>query len=135
MFKIKKVDHIGIAVNNLDEVVKLYENVLGLKVHGIETSEEQKVRVAFIPVGETELEFMEPTTPESTVAKFIEKNGQGIQHMCLGVDNIENALADLKAQGIRLINDQPRPGAGGAKIAFLHPKATSGVLVELSERK
>lgn len=134
MFKVQKVDHIGIAVKNLEESLKLYEQVLGLTVHGIETSTEQKVKVAFVPVGETELEFMESTSPDGPIAKFIEKNGEGIQHICLRVDNIEAALADLKARGVRLINEQPRPGAGGAKIAFLHPKGTSGVLLELSER-
>lgn len=134
MFEVKKVDHIGIAVKNLDETLKLYEEVLGLHVHGIETSTEQKARVAFLPVGETELEFLESTSPDGAIAKFIEKNGEGIQHICLGVDNIESALADLKAKGVRLINDEPRPGAGGAKIAFLHPKGTYGVLLEISER-
>lgn len=134
MFKVTKVDHIGIAVKNLDEAVKLYEKVLGLTVQGIETSEEQKVKVAFIHCGETELELMESTSPDSSIAKFIEKNGEGIQHICLGVDNIETALADLKARGIRLINEEPRPGAGGARIAFLHPKGTAGVLLEISER-
>lgn len=134
MFKVKKVDHIGIAVKNLDEVVRVYEGALGIHVHAIEESEEQKVKVAFVPVGELELEFMESTSPDGTVAKFIEKNGEGIHHIALLVDNIETALAEVKAKGVKLINEKPRPGANGAKIAFLHPKSTAGVLLELSEK-
>jgi methylmalonyl-CoA/ethylmalonyl-CoA epimerase len=129
------VDHIGIAVSNLDEAVKLYEEVLGLKLHGTEVVEEQKVRVAFLPLGDTEIELLEATSPDSAIAKFIEAKGQGVQHIAFKVDNIEAALEEMKEKGMRLIDEKPRYGAGGARIAFLHPKSTSGVLIELSERK
>lgn len=129
-----KIDHIGIAVANLDETLKLYTDVLGMKLQGTETVAEQKVRVAFLPVGDTEVELLESTEPDGPIAKFIESKGQGIQHLAFRVDNIEAALAELKAKGVRLIDEVPRYGAGGAKIAFLHPKATNGVLVELCQR-
>ena len=129
-----KLDHIGIAVANLDEALKLYTEILGLKVHGTETVEEQKVKVAFLPIGDTEVELLESTDPEGPIAKFIEAKGQGIQHIAFRVSNIEEALAAMKAKGIRLIDEKPRYGAGGAKIAFLHPKSTNGVLIELCER-
>lgn len=132
---VKKVDHIGIAVSSLEESVKFYEDILGLKLQGIETVEEQKVKVAFLPVGDTEIELLEATTPDSPIAKFIENKGQGVQHIAFRVDDIEKALEDMKKLGIRLIDEKPRYGAGGARIAFLHPKSTNGVLVELCERK
>lgn len=130
-----KVDHIGIAVSNLDEAVKLYKDVLGMELHGIEVVEEQKVKVAFLPVGDTEVELLESTSPEGPIAKFIEAKGQGIQHLAFRVDNIEAALEEMKAKGMRLIDEKPRYGAGGARIAFLHPKSTNGVLIELCEKK
>ena len=129
-----KVDHIGIAVSNLEESLKLYTDVLGMKLHGTETVAEQKVKVAFLPLGDTEIELLESTEPDGPIAKFIETKGQGIQHIALKVDDIEKALADLKEKGIRLIDEKPRYGAGGAKIAFLHPKSTNGVLLELCQR-
>lgn len=132
---VSKVDHIGIAVSNLEESVKFYEEILGLKFQGIETVEEQKVKVAFLPVGDTEVELLEATTLDSPIAKFIEKKGQGVQHIAFRVENIEKALEEMKAKGIRLIDEKPRYGAGGARIAFLHPKSTNGVLIELCERK
>lgn len=132
---VKKVDHIGIAVSNLDETVKFYKNVLGLELHGTEVIEEQKVKVAFLPVGDSEVELLESTSPEGPIAKFIEKKGQGIQHIAFRVDDIEAALEEMKEKGIRLIDEKPRYGAGGARIAFLHPKSTNGVLIELCERK
>lgn len=132
--KVLKVDHIGIAVKNLDESLKFYTEVLGLKCEGTEVVEEQKVRVAFLPCGDSELELLESTSPDGPIARFIEKNGEGIQHIALRVENIESALEYLKEQGVRLIDEKPRYGAGGAKIAFLHPKTTKGVLLELSER-
>jgi methylmalonyl-CoA/ethylmalonyl-CoA epimerase len=132
--KILKVDHIGIAVNNIEEVKKLYSDILGIAHVGSETVAEQKVTTAFFPVGESELELLESTAPDGPIAKFIESRGQGIQHIAFRVDNIEQALEELKAKGVRLIDEKPRKGAGGAKIAFLHPKSTYGVLVELSER-
>lgn len=131
---VTKVDHIGIAVKNLEEAKKFYETVLGLKVTEVEEVAEQKVRVAFMPIGDSEVELLESTTPDGPIAKYIEKNGEGIQHIAFRVDNLEETLANLKAQGVRLIDETPRRGAGGAKIAFVHPKASFGTLVELSER-
>lgn len=132
--KILKVDHIGIAVNNIEEAKKLYSDILGIPHLGNETVAEQKVTTAFFPVGEAEVELLESTAPDGPIAKFIESRGAGIQHIAFRVENIEEALAELKAKGVRLIDEKPRKGAGGAKIAFLHPKSTFGVLVELSER-
>lgn len=133
--QVLRLDHVGIAVKNLEESLKFYTEVLGLKSTGVEVVEEQKVKVAFLPCGDSELELLESTSPDGPIAKFIEKNGEGIQHVALRVDNIEGALEYLKEQGIRLIDQSPRYGAGGAKIAFLHPKATNGVLLEISERQ
>lgn len=131
---VKKIDHVGIAVKNLDAAIKFYEDVLGMKVTETEVVEEQKVKVAFIPTGDSEVELLESTTPDGPIAKFIERNGEGIQHIAFRVDNLEQKLEELKAKGIRLIDEKPRKGAGGAKIAFLHPKTTFGTLVELCER-
>ncbi|MBA1334596.1 MAG: Methylmalonyl-CoA epimerase [Firmicutes bacterium] len=132
---IKKVDHVGVAVNNLEEALKFYTEMLGLTLEGVEVVEDQKVKVAFLPVGDTEIELLESTDPEGPIAKYIEKKGEGIQHIAFRVDDIEKALEEMKRKGVRLIDEKPRYGAGGAKIAFLHPKSTYGVLVELSERK
>ena len=131
---VKKIDHIGIAVKNLEESLKFYENVLGLKSSGTEVVEEQKVKVAFLPTGDSEVELLEPTSSDSPIAKFIEKNGEGIQHMAYKVDDIEEAIAKMKELGMRMIDEKPRYGAGGAKIAFCHPKSTGGVLIELCQR-
>ena len=135
--KVGKVDHIGIAVNNLDEALKFYEGVLGLKAMGTEVVEEQKVKVAFLPCGDSELELLESTEPDGPIARFIEKNGGngGIQHVALRVDNIEAAIEEMKAKGMRMLDEKPRYGAGGARIAFCHPKSSMGVLLELCERK
>ena len=135
--KVLKVDHIGIAVTSIDEAKKLYSDMLGLTMAGSETVAEQKVTTAFFPVGDTEVELLEATAPDGPIAKWIEgnKGRGGVQHIAFRVENIEEALAELKAKGVPLINETPRMGAGGAKIAFLHPKATFGVLVEISERK
>lgn len=132
--KILKIDHLGIAVNSMDEGKSFWSEVLGLSFEGAETVAEQKVTTAFFPVGESEVELLESTSPDGPVAKFIEKKGTGFQHVAFRVENIEEALAELKAKGVQLIDQVPRKGAGGAKIAFLHPKATGGVLVELCER-
>ena len=132
---VSKIDHIGIAVSDLEESIRFYEDVLGLEVEGEEVVEEQKVKVAFLPIGDTEVELLEATTPDSPIAKFIEKRGQGVQHIAFKVDNIEEALEMMREKGIRLIDEKPRYGAGGARIAFLHPKSTNGVLIELCERK
>jgi len=130
----KKIDHIGIAVNSIEERLKFYEEMLGLRLEGVETVESQKVKTAFIPCGDSELELLESTAEDGAVARFIEKNGEGIQHIALEVDDIDLALEELKEKGVRLIDEAPRIGAGGARIAFVHPKATGGVLLELCER-
>jgi len=135
MFNVLKIDHIGIAVKDMEAAKKFYTEVLGMTVQGEEVVEQQKVKVCFIPSGDSEIELLESTSPDGPIAKFIEKNGEGVQHIALRVDNIEAALADLKAKGIRLIDEEPRYGAGAASIAFVHPKATGGILLELSERK
>ncbi len=132
---LKNIDHIGIAVANLQESLAFWETTLGIELHGIEEVAEQKVRTAFLPVDDTEIELLEPTSPDSTVAKFIEKRGEGLHHIAIRVDDIEAALAELKAKGIQLIDETPRDGAGGTRIAFVHPRATHGVLLELCERK
>ncbi|WP_371365349.1 Ethylmalonyl-CoA/methylmalonyl-CoA epimerase [Sporomusa rhizae] len=134
MFKVLKVDHIGIAVKDLEAAKKFYTDVLGMTAQGEEVVEQQKVKVCFIPSGDSEVELLESTSPDGPIAKFIERNGEGIQHIALRVNNIENALKELKEKGIRLIDETPRYGAGGASIAFIHPKATGGILLELSER-
>lgn len=132
--KVLKIDHLGIAVPNLDEGKKFWSDVMGMKLEGTETVEEQKVTTAFLPVGESEVELLVSTAPDGPIAKFIEKKGPGFQHVAFRVENIEEALAELQEKGVALIDKTPRMGAGGAKIAFLHPKATGGVLVEISER-
>ena len=133
--KVKKIDHIGIAVKNLDETMKFYQEALGLKTVATEVVEDQKVRIAFIPVGDSEVELIESTSPDGPVAKFIESRGEGLQHIAFRVENIEEALQELKNKGIRLIDEKPRKGGGGAMIAFVHPKATNGVLVEITQRE
>lgn len=128
------VYHIGIAVNNLDEAISLYRDVLGLKLEGVHVVKEQKVRVAFFSTGgETRIELLEPTENESPVAKFIEKRGEGVHHIALKVRNIEAALEDFKKKGAKLIDEKPRIGVSGAKIAFIHPNSVKGVLLELCE--
>lgn len=129
---ITKIDHIGIAVNSIEEAMKLYTNVLGLEVSQIETVTEQKVRTAIIPVGESTIELLESTSPEGTLAKFIEKRGEGIHHLALGVSNIEQALETLKEKGIPLIDEKPRKGVENTRIAFLHPQGAK-ILLELVE--
>jgi len=132
--KILKIDHIGIAAESMDGSLAVFEGLLGLSLAGTETVAEQKVRTAFLPVGDSEVELLESTDPEGPIAKFIAAKGQGVQHIAFRVENLAGALAELKARGVRLIDEVPRKGAGGALIAFLHPKATAGVLVELCER-
>ena len=128
------IDHIGIAVKSIDEALNFWEATLGIKCHGVVEVAEQKVKTAFLPVKDTEIELLEGTSEDSPVAKFIAAKGEGIHHLAIRVDNLEEALAELKEKGVRLIDEKPRCGAGGAKIAFLHPKATGGILLELSER-
>jgi len=133
--KVLGLDHVGIAVENLDASLAVYEGILGMKLHGTEEVVEQKVRTAFLPLGETEIELLESTDPEGPIGKFIAAKGQGVQHLAFRVEDLDKALEELKAKGVRLIDEKPRYGAGGARIAFIHPKATNGVLVELCERK
>jgi methylmalonyl-CoA/ethylmalonyl-CoA epimerase len=132
--EILKIDHLGIAVNSMESGRTFWSDVLGLEFEGEEIVAEQKVNTAFFPVGESEVELLESTSPDGPVAKFIEKRGQGFQHIAFRVANIEEALEELKEKNIQLIDEKPRIGAGGARIAFLHPKATGGILVELCER-
>ncbi|HOW22496.1 MAG TPA: methylmalonyl-CoA epimerase [Sedimentibacter sp.] len=131
---VNKIDHIGIAVKNLEDALNFYENVLGLKSTGTEVVEEQKVKVAFLPIGDTEVELLESTEEDGPIARYIEKNGEGVQHIAYRVDDIEKAIEVMKEKGIRMIDEKPRYGAGGAKIAFCHPKSTYGVLIELCQR-
>jgi len=129
----EKIAHIGIAVQNLDESQPFWEEVLGLHFEPREHVEDQKVVVAMGHLGQSHIELLEPTGPDSPIAVFLEKRGQGIHHLCIQVDNIEDALARMKARGMRLIDETWRLGAGGKKVAFVHPKSTGGVLLELSE--
>lgn len=127
---IKHISHIGIAVKDLDEGIAFYQK-LGLTLEGVEEVPSQKVKVAFFPVGDTRIELLAATSEDSPIAKFIEKKGEGIQHMAFAVDDLPEALKFSEDEGIRLIDKEPRPGAHKADIAFLHPKSTGGVLIEL----
>ena len=129
----RRVDHIGIAVLDLEEALLPYVEGLGLQVAHREEVETQGVRVAMLPVGETNIELLEPTSGDSPIAKFIERRGPGIHHIALAVDDIDAALARMREAGVRMIDDEPRPGAGGTRVAFAHPKSMGGVLVELVE--
>ncbi|MBO4730451.1 MAG: methylmalonyl-CoA epimerase [Bacteroidaceae bacterium] len=132
--KISQIEHIGIAVESIEKVLPYFENVLGLKCYKTEVVEDQKVKTAFLKVGEVKLELLEPTSPESTIAAYLEKRGQGMHHMAFRVeDGVANALAEADAAGIRLIDKAPRKGADSMSIAFLHPKSTVGILTELCE--
>jgi len=131
--KILKIDHIGIAVNSMDAGKKFWNEILGLDFSGEETVVEQKVNTGFFPIGESEVELLESTAPDGPVAKYIEKKGEGVQHVAFVVEDVAAALEELKAKGVALIDQVPRRGAGGKQIAFLHPKATGGVLVELCQ--
>jgi methylmalonyl-CoA/ethylmalonyl-CoA epimerase len=132
--KILKIDHLGVAVKSLDKGKAFWTDILGLAFEGAETVEAQKVTTAFFPVGESEVELLESTAPDGPITRYIEKKGEGIQHIAFRVENIDEALEELKEKGVRLIDETPRMGAGGARIAFLHPKSTGGVLVELCEK-
>ncbi|MEM0203451.1 MAG: methylmalonyl-CoA epimerase [Archaeoglobaceae archaeon] len=127
-----KIDHIGIAVKNLADAIKTFE-ALGFKVKGIEEVKEQKVKVAMLPVGESKIELLEATAEDSAIAKFIASRGEGIHHIAINVESIEKSLEIAKNSGIKLIDEKPRIGAGGKKVAFLHPKSTHGVLLEFVE--
>ena len=126
-----KIDHIGIATDGIDQAASFYRDSLGLSIEEIEEVPSQKVRVAMLPVGESRIELLEPTSEDSPISRFLAKRGPGIHHIAVQVDDIEAALRDLKARGARLIDEQPRTGAGGCLVAFIHPSSTGGVLLEL----
>lgn len=130
---ISHIEHIGIAVENMDEAISLYENVFGLKCYAIEEVADQKVKTAFFKVGQTKIELLESTSPDGPIGKFIEKKGEGIHHIAFAVEGLQEALEEVKSKGVRLIDETPRAGAEGLNIAFLHPKSTHGVLTELCE--
>ena len=130
---IRKVDHIGIAVRNIEEALRVYRDALGLPLTRVQEVPEQKVRIAFLPVGDCELELVEPTATDSSVARFLEKRGEGLHHICFEVEDIEAALQELTARGLRPIDKKPRQGAIGL-VAFLHPKSAHGVLIEIVEK-
>lgn len=133
--KLTHIEHIGIAVNNLEESIAYYENILGLKCYAVEEVKDQKVKTAFFQVGQTKIELLESTDPEGPIGKYIEKRGQGVHHLAFAVEGIENALTEAENKGVLLIDKQPRKGAEGLHIAFLHPKSTFGVLTEFCEDK
>lgn len=130
---LNKISHLGIAVTSIEESLPFYQDVLGMKFEGTEEVAEQKVKVAFFALGESRIELLEPTTPDSPVAKFLDKNGPGLHHVAYEVANLEQRLTELKANGVRLVDETPRCGAHATRIAFLHPKASGGVLTELCE--
>jgi methylmalonyl-CoA/ethylmalonyl-CoA epimerase len=133
--EITHIEHIGIAVNNLEEAIPYYENILGLKCYAIEEVADQKVKTAFFKVGQTKIELLESTDPEGPIGKFLEKKGPGVHHLAFAVDNVNDALADVASNGVQLIDKTSRKGAEGLNIGFLHPKSTLGVLTELCSDK
>lgn len=134
--KISRIDHLGIAVKSIDEVLPYFENVLGLKCYNIEEVADQKVKTAFLKVGEVKLELLEPTSEDSTIAKYLENGGRGVHHVAFAIeDGVANAIAECTEKEIRVIDKAPRPGAENMMIAFLHPKSTAGILTELCEPK
>lgn len=131
--RVTHVEHIGIAVENLDEAIRYYETILGLSCYSVEEVPDQKVKTAFFKIGEIKIELLEPTSAESTMAKFLEKKGPGLHHVAFAVDGLRETLTELGENGVKLIDWEPRKGAEGLNIAFLHPKSTHGVLTELCE--
>lgn len=132
--KLTRIDHLGIGVENIDAVLPYFENVLGLKCYAVEEVADQKVKTAFLKIGEVKLELLEPTSPDSAIAKWLEKGGKGVHHVAFSVeDGVAEALLEAETKGIRLIDKQPRPGAEKMMIGFLHPKTTAGILTELCE--
>lgn len=132
MAKIKKINHVAVVVGDIDESLKFWQDAMGIKLHKLEDVPSQKSMVAFLPVGESEVELVKPTSEDSGVAKFLAERGGGMHHLCFEVDNIVEMMAELKAKGVRLINEEPNV-LPGRKMAFVHPKSTGGVLVELYE--
>ncbi len=129
----KRIEHIGIAVKNLNEAIKYYEEIIGIKCYAVEEVKDQLVRTAFFKIGDVKIELLEATSPDSTIAKFIDKRGEGMHHMAFAVNNLQTSLNEADTKGIKLIDKKPRSGAEGMNIAFLHPKSTFGVLTELCE--
>ncbi|MFO8191174.1 MAG: methylmalonyl-CoA epimerase [Bacillota bacterium] len=129
----EKVDHIGIAVRDLEKMVRIFRDSLGFEYNGEEEVPEQKVRTAFFPAGESKIELLQTTDPDGPIGRFIAKKGEGVHHIALGVSDIEAKIRELKEKGIEIIDEKPRYGAGGAKIAFIHPQSTGGVLIELCQ--
>ncbi len=132
---ISHIEHIGIAVNSLEEAIPFYENMLGLKCYAVEEVKDQKVKTAFFTVGQTKIELLESTDPEGPIGKFIEKKGQGIHHLAFAVDKVNESLEELEEKGVRLIDKKGRKGAEGLNIGFLHPKSTMGVLTEICSKE
>ncbi len=131
---VKKIDHIGIVVKDIEAALKVYRDALGLEVVKTEFVPQQEVKIAFLPTGESEIELVEPTTDDSGIARYLAQRGEGIHHICLEVDDIEATLAQVAAQGMELIDHTPRVGSGGQKFAFVHPKSAHGVLIEFYEK-
>ena len=129
--EITHIEHLGIAVKSIEEQLPYYEEVLGVKCYNVEEVADQKVKTAFFKIGQTKIELLEPTSEESTIAKFIEKRGEGIHHIAFAVPDVQNALSEMETKGVQLIDKTPRNGAEGLSIAFLHPKSTRGILTEL----
>jgi methylmalonyl-CoA/ethylmalonyl-CoA epimerase len=130
---IRELDHLGVAVRSIDERLRFWREALGLEAERLEEVPSEKVRTAFLPVGDLHLELLEATSPDSPIERFLERRGEGIHHLCFRVENIDEAVRRLRAAGVPLVGEAPRPGAGGCRVAFLHPRGTGGVLVELSE--
>lgn len=132
---LSRIEHIGIAVKNLEESINLYENIFGLKCYAVEEVKDQKARTAFFQVGETKIELLETTEPDGPIGKFIEKRGEGVHHIAFAIEDINQSLKEIETKGIQLIDKEARAGAENFNIAFLHPKSTNGVLIELCKKK
>lgn len=133
--KISRIEHLGIAVQSIEEALPYFENILGLKCYAVEEVADQKVKTAFLKCGEVKLELLEPTSPDSTIQKWLDKGNHGVHHVAFCIeDGVSNALAECESKGVRLIDKAPRPGAEKLNIAFLHPKSTCGILTELCEK-
>ncbi len=133
--KIKNIEHIGIAVKNLEDSIKIYEKIFGLKCYAVEEVKDQKVKTAFFQVGDTKIELLESTGPDGPIGKFIEKKGEGFHHVALAVDDLTRSLKELESKGIQLIDKKPRQGAEKMEIAFIHPRSANGILIELCSKK
>ncbi len=132
--KVSKIQHLGVAVSSIEDALNFWREGMGLELGAVEVVEDQGVKVALLPIGESRIELLEPTGDETPVGKFIAKRGQGIHHICVEVDDVAAKLEELKTRGVRLIDEQPRIGAAGALVAFIHPANTGGVLIELTQR-